>query len=105
MKIRINEVAEGVQLPNMKLHLREGLAGEFPCLDVFMGVDKGDSVRVWHLRPRWAHMFPAVRRPLCGHWFYAPRHSEAVLREEYGSGFETTCKTKVFVSPLAAHPT
>ena len=86
-----HSVQEGVKMPDFVFLLRDG---SFQALDVFLGVDKGEALRIW-VDLRWTDLLPAIRRPLCGHWFYAPRNSEAVLRTIYGPGFESVCQSKV----------
>lgn len=58
-----------------------------PFVDVFLGheEDGGSTVRVWSVRHPRADIWPAVRRPFCGLYPFAPRNSSAVIAREYGS--------------------
>ena len=73
----------------------KGAPHDFPVLNIFIGNDLGESVRVRIYQRKWKDVFPPVRRPFCRHWLLAPRNSRAILASVYGSDFEITCKIKV----------
>ena len=86
-----NSVQGDKRIPDFVFQLRDGA---FPTLDVFLGVENDESLQIW-ANLQWEHLLPAVRRPLCGYWFYTPRNSALVLRTLFGPRFESECQTKV----------
>ena len=78
----------------MKITVKGASSGS-PILNVFIGNDLGNSVRVRIYQRKWKDLFPPVRRPFCKHWLLAPRNSRAILASLYGSDFEINCKIKV----------
>ena len=96
LTVVINKLVEGRTQPDIKIRMKNGLFnGLFPSLDIFMGFDKPGGVKVWNFFNKWSDLFPAVRRPFCGHMLFAPRNSHRILQAEYGDSFDKWCKIKV----------
>ena len=72
----------GIQVPDFN-----GLFFLFPYLDVFLGDEdnNGSTVRVWNVHYLRSDLWPAVHRPFCGMFPYAPSNARAVIAREYGA--------------------